>query len=512
MHKEYKSINDTKLFLLIPVLIPLITTLLFSFPTSADTEVIDKVQLKVPIACTLGGVGMSSHNATINPGTYSGASGSEYEAGIGKTTLTAFCNDVNGFAIYAIGFTGNSYASEDHTKLVGANTNLTIDTKVYASGDTDSNWSMKLTKVENPASGDPVTYNPNNMTITNSFNNWHAVPDTYVKVAEYHSATEDPSTTDTTLGAKLETTYATYISSAQPADSYTGQVKYVMVHPYNAATPIIPVSIAEATTLQEVNVCPDTLTTGETFELEDSRDGTSYLVTKLADNNCWMLDNLALDLTNSTVLNSMNSTNTHASDEVLNYLKGITTRNPATDPEGPYATAGVSGDYQNNNTYSAPVIATGLKNTVNSEDALSDAAKTWKYGIYYNYCAASAGSFCYGNGTEGYAPDELSVITNDICPSGWKIPTGGFSGDYPSLYRLSDYNSYSKFREALHLPLAGSFYNGTMTEQGQSGYYFTSRPMVQGHSFAVYFTTSSVYQTSGIARSSGTPIRCRFIK
>ena len=99
---------------------------------------------------------------------------------------------------------------------------------------------MKVTKVDNPASGDPITYNPNNMTIANSFNSWHEVPDTYTKVAEYHSNTTSPSTTDTTLGAKLETTYAAYISNTQSADTYTGQVKYTMVHPYDRRAPEAP--------------------------------------------------------------------------------------------------------------------------------------------------------------------------------------------------------------------------------------------------------------------------------
>ncbi|MBQ6414428.1 hypothetical protein IJI28_02310, partial [Candidatus Saccharibacteria bacterium] len=55
-----------------------------------------------------------------------------------------------------------------------------------------------------------------------------------------NSSTTDPSTTDTTLGAKIETTYATYISSSQPADTYTGQVKYTMVHPYDRYAPEAP--------------------------------------------------------------------------------------------------------------------------------------------------------------------------------------------------------------------------------------------------------------------------------
>ena len=195
---------------------------------SADTEVIDTVELTVPVACTMSGTG-TTHTATLNPGTYSAASGSDYEAGIGKTTLTAICNDDNGFSIYAIGFTGNEYGV---TNLVGSNTNGTIATKAYVSGDTTSNWSMKLTKVNNPQSGDPITYNPENLTITTNYDNWIAVPATYTKVAQYKANTGS-STTDTTLGVKLETTYAAFIASNQAADTYVGQVKYTMVHPYD---------------------------------------------------------------------------------------------------------------------------------------------------------------------------------------------------------------------------------------------------------------------------------------
>ncbi len=207
---------------------------LISNKASADSSAVSTASITVPVACTMRGTGVDSHTATLAPNTYSGASGSGYENGIGKTTLTAICNDDNGFSIYAIGYTGNSYDSENHTKLVGSTTGGTIATKAYASGDTTSNWSMKLTKVTNTSE----SYNPQNLTIQSdtegSFDTWHSIPSAYAKVAEYHANTGS-STTDTTLGVKLETTYAAYISSSQPADTYVGQVKYTMVHPYTEA-------------------------------------------------------------------------------------------------------------------------------------------------------------------------------------------------------------------------------------------------------------------------------------
>ena len=182
----------------------LAASIMTSIRTNAAGEdsVEDNVAITVPTACTMGGsiATGNEHTATLLPGTYSGTSDSGYENGIGKTTLTVFCNDYNGFSIYAVGYTGDSMDNENHTKLVGtsASGNATIPTKVYESTDTTSNWSMKVDKITDTAS----SYNPSNMTITGSFNAWHTVPDTYTKVAEYH-ATTGSSATDTTLGAKV---------------------------------------------------------------------------------------------------------------------------------------------------------------------------------------------------------------------------------------------------------------------------------------------------------------------
>ena len=232
MYKDIRILSHLAWFLLILSLIS--TLILSSNHVSADDSIVTDVSITVPIACTMQGTG-TTHVATLNPGTYSGASGSEYENGIGKTTLTAICNDDNGFSIYAIGFTGDSYEDENHTKLIGNNTSSTISTKVYTNGDATSNWSMRLAKVTDPTE----SYNPQNLSIHNSFDSWHTIPDVYTKVAEYKANTGS-STTDLALGAKLETTYAAYIASNQSADTYVGQVRYTMVHPYNAREPEPP--------------------------------------------------------------------------------------------------------------------------------------------------------------------------------------------------------------------------------------------------------------------------------
>ena len=80
------------------------------------------------------------------------------------------------------------------------------------------------------ARGGGITYNPGNLSILNSYDAYHAVPDTLTKVAEY-KATTGSSTTDQTLGSNIQTTYAAFISGAQAPDTYVGKVKYILIHP-----------------------------------------------------------------------------------------------------------------------------------------------------------------------------------------------------------------------------------------------------------------------------------------
>ena len=202
-------------------------------PTFADsTDIIDEIGIEVPISCTMSGSGISSHNADIPNGTYT--------ADIGTTTMHAFCNDNSGFAIYAAGYTGNEIGATNSNKLIGTNasSNATIVTGTATSaGNPDiSNWAMKLTVTQD--SGDTTGTNaftidsaPNTSGGSNvSFTQYHTVPNEYTKVAHKNAGTDMTSITG---GVKLTTTYAVYISKTQPADTYSGQVIYTLVHPSN---------------------------------------------------------------------------------------------------------------------------------------------------------------------------------------------------------------------------------------------------------------------------------------
>ena len=187
---------------------------------------------------------MDSHTATVNSGTY--------EDDIGTTTLKVICNDNEGFSIYAIGYTGETYGT---TTLVGASTGQTIATGTATSGNT-SNWAMKLET--NSSATYPIT-------LQNGYGSYSNVPTTYTKVAERQSATD---TGTSAIGSVLTTTYATYVSSTQVADTYNGKVKYTLVHPYTEV-PLQP----QATNSGKIGYYPNA--SGVTDTMGDQSVGSS---------------------------------------------------------------------------------------------------------------------------------------------------------------------------------------------------------------------------------------------
>ena len=184
---------------------------------SVSADAVDKVTVRVPTFCTMSGTGMNTHNASIQNGTYN--------SNIGETALKAFCNDSDGFAIYAIGYTGDE---EGKNVLSSATLDSADDivTGTAKSGDA-SNWAMKLSAVSSPTPTYPIT-------IQNSFDDFQSVPNDYTLVAKRLDGTDIGQNAE---GSMLKTTYQVYVAPTQPAGTYSGRVKYVLVHPNDIPTP-----------------------------------------------------------------------------------------------------------------------------------------------------------------------------------------------------------------------------------------------------------------------------------
>lgn len=182
---------------------------LFSPASATDPSSSATATVHVSEACSLTSSVITPHTDNMGNGTYTDS--------LGSTKFTVKCNDASGFALYAIGYSGDEYGA---TSMLGDN-ELSIPTGTDASaGNTTSHWSMKISK-------DTTSYLPNSLTIENSFNSQHLIPSTYTKIASFPSSTDGINGT----GSSILATYGVRISGTQAAGTYIGKVKYTLVHP-----------------------------------------------------------------------------------------------------------------------------------------------------------------------------------------------------------------------------------------------------------------------------------------
>lgn len=614
---------------------------LMSGRTHADdvTDVVDTVNLTIPVSCTFGSGG-GTYNDTMVGGT---------TKEITANAITTSCNDNSGYAIYAVGYSNGKYASDssgsntDMIASVGSTHNITTSSNnTYG-----SSWKMKITS-------------PVDATIEAGFSDYTGVPATFTKVAAY--------TTNTT-GGSITPKYQITTGSSQPAGTYTGKVKYTLVHPAseepvspqttqankicyyaNASSAVgtmgcqsIPSSGGSATTItptsavllasnfsragygfagwsdsydyatnpnakfygpQEyieftegqysgtdeglslyavwvksqgnlqnsskvTSLCgtgAGSLTTAPTdgtanlrsiSALTDQRDNETYAIAKLADGNCWMIENLRLESTNSdnttgalaqgygtsaTYGNfsglasaesaNFNNTEPTAANSATNSLyssDGSTTINIGLSDNPAYRMPRYNSDNHQTTSEGRPQNPTS-----NSADNSTTSAGMYSYGNYYTWAAAIADTTHYGT-------NNISVTNTSLCPKGWRLPQGGnktritsnddndfwnLTVDYlnggtnPANYGSSTYPYYNGTAEATPVAnklrsfpnnfLYSGYFNGSLaSSRGSVGYYWSSTAYYNDSSYYLYLDSSYIYPgTYGRYKYNGRSIRC----
>ena len=214
----------------------------------------------------------------------------------------------------------------------------------------------------------------------------------------------------------------------------------------------------------EKDLVLESMNTGQAYQLKDNRDDIVYNVAKLKDGGVWLLDNLALG--SATLKNALSTDNTNMSPSISFAL--------------PSSSAGTEFE-----SYTLPKINTDYKNT--TVNLGLDQSGTAKVGVYYNYCAASAGTWCM-NSSSWYATD----WQYDICPKGWKIPTGYNTGEYQAL--LDSYSTSSEFVTDFRFPYSGEYIasNGAASNLNSVG------RMLSSTIVAKYGTTMSFLSNIGV--------------
>ena len=225
----------------------------------------------------------------------------------------------------------------------------------------------------------------------------------------------------------------------------------------------------------------DTLCTTTARKVYDSRDMQSYYVKRLSDGNCWMVTNLNLGAVN--FYNNLTSANSNLSTTVtystFNGWKKTASASTYTDGEF--------------------MVLTG-----------NDATTGTPYGTLYNYYAATGGTIS--------GDSNSTNATYDICPAGWRLPTGG-NGNYEYYNLYNYYNSYSLMRAsynnggaAFNQPgwFGGGASSTSNVNLGLSGSFWSSTTYNYNYRYGMYVATSgsTVQRDAPMIRNGGHSIRC----
>ena len=347
------------------------------------------------------------------------------------------------------------------------------------------------------------------------------------------SATNSANDTYTlSFGAKVDTSI--------PSGAYSNTLIIAVV----ADPPYIP-AFSGITTMQEMTstICAYA-EENETTRLTDTRDGKQYWVAKLKDGNCWMTQNLDLDLSINQPLTPENS------DVISTWYPPRTTEDSAAigsnSPDEFYSwdlgdfilstPTAINSCGANSSiidlSYCVDVGFVPIGNMV-AMDSINKSGSVvvgntydahYTVGNYYQWNTVTAGS------SEGQLSNEQAdfIAPSSICPKGWKLPisnsltANGSFGYLLSQYGLAstitgigvDAQNYDIALAPLYFVRGGYvYYNSSspmraVINAGMGGYYWSS---VAGHtrggSYNLDFSTGVIPSMHGGA-VDGTTIRC----
>ena len=188
--------------------------------------------------------------------------------------------------------------------------------------------------------------------------------------------------------------------------------------------------------------------------LTDTRDNSTYTVTKLADGKCWMTQNLRI----------VNKVITPADSDVTS-------------------------------NYTVPASSSSGFTVIDISSAYVDST----YGGYYNWYTATAGTGMESTPAHGYAP-------SSICSKGWRLPTE------EEIDGLMIYGNAYKLRASpTDFESAGWLYQSTVRDQNNNGNYWSSRSdaVKAGYTYQLYLTGGgAVYPKYEGWKGYGYSVRC----
>ena len=240
--------------------------------------------------------------------------------------------------------------------------------------------------------------------------------------------------------------------------------------------PLDGIETMQTFTAAACNRLPEADTAGNNiYTLKDSRDNKSYKIAHLADNNCWMVQNLALE---NVIISGADS----------NLPSDVSVLLP------PAATTG----YTNQESLQIWDEYTGYE------------------GNYYNWCAAIASVTNCSATTEQ---------TTSICPKYWRLPSNAGNLSYNYLFvqsgidDISDLDTKISILESLPYSFSknGYYINDQQWGpvhgyggQGEFGYYISRTPYDASNAYGFGYRSTWVTADDARLKSIGFPVRCVF--
>jgi uncharacterized protein (TIGR02145 family) len=271
---------------------------------------------------------------------------------------------------------------------------------------------------------------------------------------------------------------------------------------------------------------------GSTIVMIDNRNSQEYLVRKLKDNKCWMIDNLKLELTDGMALTSANTD--VANDTTVWFTQDGT--------QGGVPLAGMVGSFTPNG--SLTIDNTDSRGTDNDnynawrqidpsviDSYLNNTGPSGNGNVSYNTNSKTGCGYLYNYYTTTASTVDntinVGIASGSICPSGWKLPTmlsssgdfgkldiayGGTGGEQTAPAQLTTlWLSMGAWQTAFSGYYDGSNSYNTFKSQGSSGLYWSSSVGASGGGLSrAYYAAFNLGYVSSyyLTRRSGEAVRC----